>query len=257
MTRTRLVFAAGAIGLGILAAAPTQAAEIRLVGDMWCPMNCDPGSRPGYIIEVVQEAMARSGHTVKYEIGDWDEAVARGLKDPAVNLVGATRSDADGYVIGEEDVGSTVSVVVTRRDGAAFKDLADLKGRKIAASEGYSYGDDIDAFLKANAQNVLFGSGENPSLANLEAVLAGRADAALDDRNVAEYVLVDQQAIDLVSISDAGAPEPLYIAFSPANPDAPRLAKDLDEGLKALKKDGTFARIMAKYNLSDRSKPTG
>ena len=51
-----------------LFAAHVQAAEpLRLVGDDFCPYNCDASNgKPGYIVEVLEEIFATQGIAVKY-----------------------------------------------------------------------------------------------------------------------------------------------------------------------------------------------
>ncbi len=56
------------------------------------------------------------------------------------------------------------------------------------------------------------------------------------------------------SAGQVGAPEPVFIAFSPANPRAKEYARILDEGMKKLRSSGRLEKILGKYGIKDWAK---
>lgn len=238
----------------LLTPVPAALADpLRLRADAWCPYNCVPGSdKPGYMVEIAQKLFADGG--LDYQLLPWSRAVeeARGGRIDAV--AGATADDAAGLVFGKLSAGATITVIVTRRgDGWRYAGPASLSGRKLAAVRDYSYGADLDAYIKAHETDgglLELASGEDVTDQNLKKLLAGRVDAVVEDRNVAEFALVAQGMEGLVEMQNVGEVTPLFIAFAPGGPGTERAAR-LDAGIAALRASGELSRILARYGLTD------
>ena len=53
------------------------AATIAIRSDNWPPFNGDPGEvKAGYMIEVLKEIYAATGHRIDYRLMSWDESLA-------------------------------------------------------------------------------------------------------------------------------------------------------------------------------------
>jgi polar amino acid transport system substrate-binding protein len=82
---------------------------------------------------------------------------------------------------------------------------------------------------------------------------AGRVDAYVEVP-VVFWSQVDRMGISRDSFAVAGnlgKADPIYVAFSPAKPESKELAKTLSDGIRALRKSGDLAKILAKYGVAD------
>ncbi|MTI42815.1 polar amino acid transport system substrate-binding protein [Roseibium hamelinense] len=95
--------ACAAVMAGFMAAAtPSQAADIVIAADPWCPFNCEPGSdRPGVMVEIAREVFEPLGHTVTYETVNWSRALVETREGKYDAVFGATRGDAEDFVFPE------------------------------------------------------------------------------------------------------------------------------------------------------------
>lgn len=226
---------------------------IRLRADAWCPYNCAPDAdKPGYMVEIARVLFTDGG--VDYQLMPWTRAVEEAREGKVDAVAGATAEDAAGLSFGKQALGASQTVIITRRgDPWRYAGPASLAGRKLAAVRDYSYGDELDAYIKAHEKDggrLELVSGDDVTDQNLKKLLAGRVDAVVEDRNVAEFALVAQGMEGLVEQQPVGPAEPLYLAFAPGPAGIERAAK-LDAGIQALRQSGELGRILARYGLSD------
>ena len=68
----------------------TNADEITLAADLWCPYNCQPKEEnPGFLIEIAKYSLEKQGHTVKYHLVPWQRAIRMVRKGQYHGLVGS------------------------------------------------------------------------------------------------------------------------------------------------------------------------
>ena len=127
----------------------------------------------------------------------------------------------------------------------SIKTVADLKGKKLGLGQGTNYADmakkvgDIDIKTYPGAQEYL------------QDLALGRIDAALNDSLLIPYI-VKQTKLPLKPGAPVGELEKSGIPFTKNNP---KFKAALDKALAALKADGGFAKISAKWFDRDVSKP--
>jgi polar amino acid transport system substrate-binding protein len=242
------------VAIMILAAGAVPVAAqstIRLRADNWCPYNCTPGDeKPGYMVEIAQTIFGKD--KLDYQLMPWSRAVEAAREGQLEAVAGATQADAAGFVFGTEPMGMSVNVIITRRgSNFRYQGAESLKALKLAAVQDYSYGEEVDAYIAANRDKVDLLSGDDVTVQNLRKLLAKRVDAVIEDMNVAEYSLAAQGMDGLVEIHPIDEATALYIAFAPGNPIAAEQARQLDEGVRKLRRNGTLSRLLARYGLGD------
>lgn len=246
----------GALVVLLVLAGGAQAATISIVADEWCPYNCAPGSeKPGYMIEIAQKVLGEAGHTIDYRNMPWSRAIEEARRGKFDAIVGAARGDATDFVFPAARLGVSANVLMVKAGNPwRYTDMASLEAVSLGTIRDYSYGDELDAYVGAHEKDpkrVQVASGDTALETNFKKLEAGRIDVLVEDRNVVEYHLAGSgQSAAFGAAGDLGEDD-LFIAFSPANPNASEYAKLLGEGVQKLRASGELAAILAKYGLKD------
>ncbi len=231
-----------------LVASVAYADTVSIVADEWCPYNCEPDDAlPGFMIEAAQAVLGAAGYEVQYiTVDDWDEAVEEARAGKYDAIVGASVDDAPDFVFPEEYMGLAQNHFYVRKgDAWRYTDMDSLKGRRLAALSGYAYSEELDEWLPEHG--FIFTSLDEA----MDALFNDQVDAVVE----AEYVMMlfAMQSFILDDIESAGVlneePDELYVAFSLANPNAQVYADLLTSGIRAMKADGSWNRLLSKYGI--------
>ena len=233
--------------------------EITIAADEWCPYNCTPGTAtPGFMIEIAEKVFQKAGHTVKYDIVAWDQAL-EATREGKINAVaGAAKEDAPDFVFPRNAIGKVSNNFFTRKDSSwTYAGIGSLKGVKVGITDGYVYEPELDKYFADNKDTpaVYAASGDLPLEKLVEKLMNGEIDVVVEDRSVFTYFFTSRGIIDMLAqCRDAGPTGPadeLYIAFSPANPKSEAYARTLSDGVDALRKSGELKELLAKYGDRD------
>lgn len=239
--------------LGLCATAPAQAAEsVILAADYWCPHTCDAGGRPGYMIDVAQEAFAASGIKTIYQVRPWATSMAdirAGLID---GVVGVLASEAPDLPRNHKALGRQSNAFLVRaEDDFILRGLDSLIGKRIATVKDYSYSPDIDAWLASHASQVQSQPGNRAAESNLQHLLSGKVQVVVDDEAVLRDAIITLGLSGKVRSAGRLPGGTLHIAFSATRPNGNELAQALDSGIIKLRESGRLAEILASYGLAD------
>lgn len=247
------IVALALMALLVAGAGPAGAETVTVVGDPWCPYNCEPESeRPGFGIEIAREALAFAGHDLHYRTLPWDEALAEVRKGTFTAVIGASKDEVPDFVFPERPIGSSNDVVVARAgDPWKYAGPESLAGRRVGGIKDYSYGEVLDAWFEKHPAAVLV-EGDDPKELLMKKLLAKDIDAFVEDTAVMADYARRRGVLGLIAIAGRAAdPTPVYVAFSPAHPRAAELARQLTEGIAKLEKSGRLAAILARYGMSN------
>ena len=247
-----------ALAIAVGVAQPTARADvIKLRADNWCPYNCDPAAdKPGFLIEIARAVFAAAGHQIDYKLMPWTRTLEEVRKGTFAGAVGASQADAPDLVYGSVPLAIADTAFAVKK-GRAFRysGPAALDGLKVAAIKDYSYdGGEIDAYLKANADkgdHIQFNAGDDAGPANLKKLMLGRVDIVVENPMVLAYAVRQLNLTDQIEIIPVGAPNDIFVAFSPADPKAKQWAELLSAGMTKLRQSGELATILARYGLTD------
>lgn len=247
-----------ALSLSTLLPSRAHSQELKVQADLWCPYNCEPHSAaPGYIIELLQAIYEPKNIQVRYEVVPWDRALVQTRDGRADAAIAATEHEVAmfGLLAGHESVGySSDCLYVTPDNKLKFTSAEDLGMlKRIGISSGYSYSEDIDAWLKkpANRGKIIVQKGENPAEINARNLALGRLDGVIEDNHVMQHMVTKLGIADKVALAGCQKQTRIFVAFSPRTKDAPQMVKQFDEGLEALRQSQQLAKILAKYGLTD------
>lgn len=237
-----------------LIAGAAQADTVVIRADHWYPMNGNPGdTNPGFMIEIAQRTLAQAGHTVDYDLMPWERALHSAENGVIDCVVGAYQSDAPNLLFPENSQGVDITGTFVKKGSPwRYSDLDALKSVQIGAISGYSYGDDLDAFIQQNPQNVQLLSGDTALEQNIRKLLSGRIDMILESPAVLNAKLKTLNLQGQVEFAGAvGKPENLYIACTPKKASSHAYIKLISDGTQQLRQSGELKKILEKYGLSD------
>ncbi|GAA3147619.1 ABC transporter substrate-binding protein [Planomonospora alba] len=251
----------GAAGVRISAARGSVPDDIRRAGVLvvgsdlsFAPMEfLQDGEQTGFDVELATAIAGRLGLKAEIRQTPWPELLGKvesGDLDVAMSSITdkAERQQRVDFV----DYLNVGSVVVTR-GGQGGEGIGDLCGRRVALPAGTLYVE------LAEAQNKRCAAGEKmtiiavPTLTgSKETVLAGKADAYLDDFPPAAVSVRENPSLAISGRQIEAAPYGIAIAK-----DRSGLRQAVQAALYELFDDGTYDKLLDKWQISEGSLKTG
>jgi polar amino acid transport system substrate-binding protein len=218
-----------------------QAAPLALVSTAWPPFTNAPG-RPRFALDLVEAALGRIGLSAKttiVEAGQFTPSLLTGAFDGSAAVW--KDPERERVLLFSQPYLENRLVLVARRGGdVSAKALADLKGRKVAIVEGYSYGDTIDAAGPAFVRS----RSEEDSLARL---LNGGVDYTLMDELVVQYIVLNYPKESGSKLQIGSRPllsRELHFAVRRTRPDAESIISRFNAQLRGMIVDRTYHRLL-------------
>lgn len=237
-----MLICAGCLTLGVNAATLTAAQ------DPWPPfITKDKAAGNGISVELLTAIMKTQGHEVKFKLIPWARALDE-VKNGRIDLLPATwfTEERTAFLYYSESyLENELTFIKRAGDSFEYDGLSSLDGKVVGVVRGYGYG---DAFLKAKN----FKKPEAGDLvSNLKKLLAKRINLTLEDRVVALSVMENagMKSSDFSFTKKALSTNPLYVTSGKANPNGQKYIDDYNKGLAAIKANGTFDKILAKYGI--------
>lgn len=237
---------------GLIAAPAGAADKLTIAGSDWCPYNCASGAaKPGYMIEVARAVFGEAG--VDYTLLNWARTIEETKAGAYDGLVGSSKRD--GFLFTSQPLGIAQNGFAVRKGQAfAYAGPESLAGKVLGVIRDYSYTDQLDAYIAANGKDdakVQLTSGDDALTLNLKKLDAGRVDLVVDDVNVLSAAIRQLGLEGKLEVMSAGAPDPVYIAFTAAKPGSAERVRALDEGIAKLRESGRLKAILDGYGLKD------
>jgi polar amino acid transport system substrate-binding protein len=251
-------FRIGMFAVLCAASGALHADTISIRADEWLPYNGPTTKKPpGYMIELAEKIAAANGHTIAYATMPWEDAVAAVRRGAHDCVVGALKSDAEDFSFPAESWGQSQSAFYTLDDTRwRYSGVDSLANLRLAVIEGYSYSDEIDAYVEANkgdpAKIVMVSSAGRAQMNAMSRLVSKKADVFIEDINVAKQTISRLNLGGRVVMADiATESDTLYIACTPADPRGKKYADMFSTGIAKLRASGELATVLDKYNLSD------
>lgn len=238
-----------------IAAQVSMADVIELRADYWCPFNCEPGSdRPGFVVEIVTEAMGLHGHDVNYQTLGWARSLELARTGAIHGVIGTDAYESPDFVFGPPTGRYQSSAAFRVGDGRPFDTREAIDGLRVGGIQGYDYIEAINDYITEFAgdrSRVQMMTGDNALERNLKKLLAGRIDLVPEERSVLLYNLQTMGLRDQIEIVVDAEVTDLFIGFSPALEISAHYAEDLEKGVKQMHANGRYAEILARYGLTE------
>ena len=218
-----------------------QSPPLTLVSTGWTPFTNSPG-QPRFALDLVEAALGRIKRTATTTIvppAEFTTALLSGKFDGSA----AAWKDAERervLVFSQPYLENRLVLIGRYGADVSAKTLADLKGRRVAIVEGYSYGDAVE---KSGAVFVRAAS-EEESLALL---LKLAVDYTLMDDLVVEYIIRTYPKESATRLQIGSTPlitRELYLAIRRSRPDAESIIAGFNAQLRGMVADRTYHRLL-------------
>lgn len=253
---TAAVLAAGlviaACGKKEEAAAPATApaaapAKVYVVGTdaAYAPFESqnEQGQIVGFDIDIVSAVAAKAGIEVKFVNTPWEgifNELQQGGRDLLVSAV--TITDERKQTMDFSDPYFDAAQLIAVKADSKVAAFADLKPLKVGVQTGTTGDEVVTGLLGKASTNVK--RFESTPLA-LEELKAGGVDAVVADNGVVSHYVANNSTVGIKTVSDNSFVAERY-GIVVRKGDAELLAK-INEGLKAIRADGSYAQIYARY----------
>lgn len=218
---------------------------IRIATGEFPPTISSAAKHNGFVSHVITEVFSRKGYEVEFDFLPWKRAykqAARGDYDAASWFI-YNDERAQKFIYSDEVFSSGVHFFYEKSRNYDFdwKQLSDLDKYRIGVSRSYHYSDEFQAYRESNADRFEV---MNTDEQNLKRLLRGRIDLFPVDLLSGLEVLRTKFGPNVIH-QLAFHPKPLkyrpgFILFPKSRPDSEELNRIFNEGLQALKEDGTY-----------------
>ena len=138
----------------------------------------------------------------------------------------------------------TMAIYVRKGDAFPFKELSDLKGKKIGVNLGWSYG---EAFDNARKEGVFMVEEAHTNQTNLQKLVSKRIDCFIVDQLAASQIIQQKTMKDKVEkLEQPAAVNRAYIVFSKSINQKELLFR-FNHALSEMKKDGSYEKIIKDF----------
>ena len=214
----------------------------------WPPHYGKDLKNGGYTTEIISEAMKAVGYDVKIKWLNWNRALAlssKGIYD-GLGACYYNKNRADKFAF-TDSISNTQTVFFKLKNKKInYTKLEDLKSYKIGTAKGYGY---PVKFKEA----VYLKTIDAPKLEfNIRKLLNYRIDLVIGSKKVTQFLLNNNYQKDKDRIEIIQPPidsMPLYVAFSKNSTGYEQKVKDFNKGLKIIKSNGTFGKILKKHGF--------
>ena len=204
----------------------------------------------GFFSELVTESLAKVGYRVVYGYRPWPRALKEAKDGKVDGVMNAYWKQDRTEFLSYPDVVWKVKeeFIALQKNPISFNGkLSSLKGYKIGVLNQSAQAAEIE-FADVKTEPV------SDQLQNVKKLLAERIDAIVIPRSIFFYHLerIDP-GFDRTLIKILKPPfkiYDMYVAFSKRKPGYEQLTADFNRGLKLIKVDGTFKKILQKYNIT-------
>ncbi|WP_211210664.1 substrate-binding periplasmic protein [Hahella ganghwensis] len=237
---------------------------VHLTNGEWPPYTSEKLKHGGVFTHIVTEAFKHSGYTVTYEYHPWNRSyqiAQEGDADGSLTWAPTPERELD-FIFSDPVTFNKKVIFHLKSFSFDWKNIRDLEGLRIGATDNYTYGSEFDAAASNGQLSVEFVSADE---LNIRKLLAGRIEIFPMEIEVG-YALIDRELTSSQARLITNHPRPIQttpicVAFSrkikPERVDV--LLKDFNKGLDYLRASGRYEELMwdsrtGKYR-NDSAKP--
>lgn len=220
---------------------------VTLATDPFPPFHSPEKADYGFFAEIVKEAFAIEDYQLNIEFVPWSRAMELGKSGDYDGILGALYSDdRTKSFLYSNPVFKYNLVLYTRKELATskeeFKKLNKLKFGKV---KNYYY--PVNEEDLKNYSIIETNSIEN----NLNALINKRIDFIVECENVIDDLLNNkfEKYTDKINKIEVFEQKDFYILFSKQMKDSEKVSEDFNNGLKKIRNNGTYEKILKKYGL--------
>ena len=201
------------------------------------------GNFVGIDVEIMKAVAKDQGFKYDLKSLGWDSAIAACQANQADAMIaGASITDErkeSGWIFSDGYYTATQCMAV--KAGAKVKDFKDLKGKTVAVKNG-TQGADYAAELKKKYDFKITKFEDSPTM--YQAVSGGQCIACFEDTPIMKASIKDGEKLQVVEGSENDGSDYGVAIFNKKNQE---FLDMFNKGLKNIKKDGTYDKIIEKY----------
>lgn len=221
--------------------------------DDWYPYTAWRNERiEGMSADIVRAAFAASESPVElapYPYSRCMELTRSGSLAACFNTTPDSSIRAE-FLLPQEMLFSDDILLWGRNNADMVDDLDAIRGKRVAVTIGYTYGEYFDSY--ADIRRIPVRRDINGFLM----LQRDRVDYVIAFRGTTEALLRDNPELvgEFKALARVHRPR-LYLSFSRHHPQAAALLQDFDTGMRQIRQDGTYQRILANWQLTDGQSP--
>jgi polar amino acid transport system substrate-binding protein len=206
----------------------------------------------GMSVEIVQAAMGLAGHNIKLSLKLWHQCLEAILENREDVLI-AVWKNADRekkLLFSDPYYESEVVLIHNPNKKLEYTSLSSLAGKNVGIIDEYFYWDEFQEatiFKKISSSSLI---------TNLRKLKSGKIDVTLDDRLVAMHAIedggYDKNIIEIINVPVAK--RDIYVAANIKNPKSKEIIEKFNAGLKQIKINQTYRKIIQKYDDMKKDK---
>ena len=216
----------------------------------WEPYTGEKLPDQGFFTEIVKEAFAKVGYKIEFLYRPWARALQEAKDGTVHGIMDAYwKKDRVKYLEYPDVVWKVrEEFIALKKNPIKYNGkLADLKGSTIGVLRGSAQAEEIEAAgVKTEAIT--------DQKQNVQKLLAGRIDAMIIPRSIFYYQAESlDKKFNRKNIKVLQPPYKIYdmyVAFSKKKPNYKKITADFNKGLKLIKENGTYNKIIKKHNIS-------
>ncbi|WP_415883042.1 substrate-binding periplasmic protein [Neptuniibacter sp. QD34_54] len=228
----------------------------------WCPFTGNCGIGEGYIPEVIGEIFSRKNIKVNFYLMPWSRGLQRTSDGEFTGLLNPSQhGEASHFYFSKEPTGSYAYCYYTKKeDSWVYKGATSLSTRQTALIKDAGMGEDHAYINDPKNQDYFYHISLTDDYMDraFKMLDSGRIDTFVNDFNVTEFYL-KQHPIWKGKIKKAGCIKMnnVWLGLTPKFSERDRVVlvgEIYDQGVVELRNDGTLAKILEKYGVSDWEK---
>lgn len=227
---------------------PVYAETITLVReDNWYPYAAlKDGKISGFAVDVIEAAYAKMDIKVEFISAPYARCLMLTKSGRALGCFDSLNDVtlAPDFLFHREPLfKGTIGIYAISENQSKSVSVVDLHGHTVGVTHEYTYGDAIESDKKIIREVA-------PSdLSNLRKLLIHHSDFSLVYTRIVDYLQVAYPDEFKGKIRQVGVAfeDNLFVSFSKTWPDAKRYANLLDQGLIAIRADGTYKKLEKKW----------
>jgi polar amino acid transport system substrate-binding protein len=235
------------LGLLFHSTLATAQKPVRLLANISPPYADEKLPDKGLALELVNHVFTRAGYSPEFGFDSWSramEGVSIGLYD-ALATAWYTKERSEEFIFSKPYLSSSLILVKLREDPRNYYALEHLEGRRLGVRTDYAYGIDFDAIPGLKLVE------ENHVIQNLLRLLNRSVDVVIgDQRTMAlqmhEYLGKEVHKFQVIDIKLPGRDR--HVAATRASDGQEKMIADFNRALAEVRKDGSHAAIIAKWD---------
>lgn len=239
----------------LLVSTPAKAEQkIILSSTNWEPYAADTIENQGFTAEIIKEAFKRSGYSAELVFMPWKRAIIEAEQGKYDGLFSAYYSDerAQKFVISDPYISGPLMLCV-RKDfnKDKYSSIKDFTNLTVGVVRGYTNTPEIDGADYIQKDEAV------DDAMNMMKLVMKRIDIIVIDKYVA---LAELQKIkkggkyngEIKFLEPPLEMKPVHVMFPKVKADHQKIMEAFNQGLKAIKADGTILKIKEKHGFSDK-----